>query len=77
MVLSTELVITNRVEGTFFVRNSYKFKRGMDAMRKKKELIMTEGGIIKPLILFILPLIGSSIFQQLYNTADYYFVGNI
>lgn len=45
-------------------------------MTKKKELNMTEGSVIKPLILFILPLIGSSIFQQLYNTADYWFVGN-
>ena len=32
--------------------------------------------MIKPLVLFTLPLIGSSIFQQLYNTADYFFVGN-
>lgn len=29
-------------------------------MTKKKELNMTEGSVIKPLILFILPLIGSS-----------------
>lgn len=46
-------------------------------MTEKKPLEMTEGGIIKPLLLFILPLIGSSIFQQLYNTADFFFVGNL
>lgn len=37
---------------------------------------MTSGGIILPLIGFILPLIGSSIFQQLYSTVDFLFVGN-
>ena len=29
-----------------------------------------------PLMLFILPLIGASVFQQLYNTVDFIFVGN-
>lgn len=43
----------------------------------KKTIDMTEGGIVKPLILFILPMIGSSIFQQLYNTVDFLFVGNL
>lgn len=38
---------------------------------------MTEGSIVKPLMLFILPMIGSSIFQQLYNTVDFMFVGNV
>ena len=37
---------------------------------------MTDGRIGPMLIAFILPLIGSSIFQQLYNTADFFFVGN-
>ena len=37
---------------------------------------MTEGPLIKPLILFILPIVGGSIFQQLYNTVDFLFVGN-
>lgn len=45
-------------------------------MKAKEKANMTEGGMIKALLLFILPLIGSSLFQQLYNTADYYFVGN-
>lgn len=37
---------------------------------------MAEGPILKTLILFILPLIGGSVFQQLYNTVDFLFVGN-
>ena len=39
--------------------------------------MMTEGSIVTPLIRFILPLIGSSIFQQLYNTVDFLYVGNL
>lgn len=42
----------------------------------KKTIDMTQGGIVLPLLSFILPLIGSSIFQQFYSTADYFFVGN-
>jgi putative MATE family efflux protein len=37
---------------------------------------MTKGPIFGPLARFILPLIGGSIFQQLYNTVDFIFVGN-
>ena len=46
-------------------------------MSGKESMVMTEGKIVKPLLLFILPMIGSSIFQQLYNTADFLFVGNL
>ena len=42
----------------------------------KNSIDMTKGPIAGPLIRFILPLIGSSIFQQLYNTVDFLFVGN-
>ncbi len=45
--------------------------------KKKKTINMTEGPIVGPLFLFILPLIGSSLFQQLYNTVDFLFVGNL
>ena len=45
-------------------------------MKNKKTADMTSGGIVLPLIRFILPLIGSSIFQQLYSTVDFLFVGN-
>jgi len=37
---------------------------------------MTSGPIVGPLIKFIIPLIGTSIFQILYNTVDFLFVGN-
>ena len=38
---------------------------------------MTRGSIIKTLILFALPLLLSSVIQQMYNTVDLLFVGNI
>lgn len=38
---------------------------------------LTEGSIVKGLCLFALPLLGSSLIQQLYNTVDLMFVGNI
>ena len=44
---------------------------------KKKTLDMTNGSIVKSLILFSLPLLISSIIQQMYNTVDFLFVGNI
>lgn len=37
---------------------------------------MTEGNIISAIIFFALPLLGGSLIQQLYNTADMIFVGN-
>lgn len=43
----------------------------------KRTIDMTTGGIAKPLILFTLPMIGSSVFQQFYNTVDFLFVGNL
>lgn len=42
----------------------------------KKINSMTEGNILNSLIIFALPLLGSSLIQQLYNTADMIFVGN-
>ena len=38
---------------------------------------MTRGSIIKTLILFALPILLSSVIQQMYNTVDLLFVGNI
>lgn len=38
---------------------------------------MTEGIIWKQLLLFALPLLGSSLVQQMYNTVDLIFVGNV
>lgn len=37
---------------------------------------MTKGSILPKLVLFSLPLLGSSLVQQMYNTADLLFVGN-
>jgi len=42
-----------------------------------KAIDMTKGPIFGPLIRFILPMIGGSVFQQLYNTVDFIFVGNV
>ena len=46
-------------------------------MKQKKIINMTEGRITPSLIAFALPLVAGSIFQQLYNTADMMFVGNL
>lgn len=37
---------------------------------------MTEGNIIKSIVIFAIPLLGASLVQQLYNTTDMIFVGN-
>ena len=42
----------------------------------KKENSMLNGKILFPIVIFALPLLGSSIVQQLYNTADLLFVSN-
>ena len=44
------------------------------ASHKKSDL--TVGPIGRKLVLFALPLLGSSLIQQLYNTVDIFFVGN-
>lgn len=47
-------------------------------MKKRKQTVdMTSGSITKPLILFILPIIGSGVLQLLYNTVDFIYVGNL
>ncbi len=45
--------------------------------KREKSVDMTTGGVVVPLVLFALPLVAGSIFQQLYNTADMLFVGNL
>ena len=54
-------------------------KRGCESMREKqwKKGDLTEGPIGKQLLLFALPLLGASFIQQLYNTVDLFFVGNL
>lgn len=41
-----------------------------------KTIDMTKGSISRNLILFSIPLLISSIIQQMYNTVDLLFVGN-
>ena len=48
----------------------------MPASLNKKTVIMTEGSIIKQVILFSLPLMLGNVFQMLYNTVDSIVVGN-
>ncbi len=43
---------------------------------KRKDTDMTEGSIVRHLIMFSLPLLVGNIFQQLYNTVDTWVVGN-
>ncbi|MBQ6897612.1 MAG: MATE family efflux transporter [Clostridia bacterium] len=43
---------------------------------KSKDKDMTEGSIVKHIILFSLPLLVGNVFQQLYNTVDTWVVGN-
>ena len=38
---------------------------------------LTEGNVAKSLVLFALPLLGSSLIQQLYSTVDLVFVGTV
>ena len=44
--------------------------------RKKRDVDMTEGNILRHIILFALPLLMGNLFQQLYNTVDTWVVGN-
>jgi putative MATE family efflux protein len=46
----------------------------MKKMKQSQDL--TKGSIYRRIILFALPLLGSSLIQQLYNTVDLLFVGN-
>lgn len=44
---------------------------------KGAEMNMTEGSISKNIVLFAIPLFLGNLFQQLYNTADAFVVGNL
>ena len=45
-------------------------------VRKAKTQMMTEGNIIREIIVFSIPLLIGNLFQQLYNTVDSIVVGN-
>ncbi len=47
----------------------------METAARKGDL--TKGPVGKQLLLFALPLLGASLIQQLYNTVDLLFVGNL
>lgn len=44
--------------------------------RKRRDVDMTQGSIVRHLISFSLPLLAGNIFQQLYNMVDTWVVGN-
>ena len=44
--------------------------------RKKKDVDMTEGSIVRHIVLFAVPLLLGNIFQQMYNMVDTWVVGN-
>lgn len=48
----------------------------MEEKKKVKNLDMTEGSVVKSILLFSVPLLIGNIFQQLYNTADSVIAGN-
>lgn len=45
-------------------------------MKKAKKIDMTQGSIMKPVVLFALPICIGNILQQLYSTVDTLVVGN-
>ena len=44
--------------------------------RKRRDVDMTEGNIVRHIVAFALPLLVGNLFQQLYNTVDTWVVGN-
>ena len=49
--------------------------QGETLQKNKHEINMTEGPILKKMLLFSFPLMGSSILQLLYNAADIIVIG--
>ena len=49
---------------------------GLLTPKKGKDVDMTQGNILRHLIMFAFPLLVGNIFQQLYNTVDTWAVGN-
>ena len=44
---------------------------------KAKSVSLTEGKILKSLVIFAIPILIGNIFQQLYNVADTAIIGNV
>lgn len=53
-----------------------KVKQLYSLFRPRKDVDMTEGSIVRHLILFAFPLLLGNVFQQLYNMVDTWVVGN-
>ena len=49
---------------------------GQRISEKKRDVDMTEGGIVRHLLVFAIPLLIGNVFQQLYNMVDTWVVGN-
>ena len=49
---------------------------GAGIRRRSRDVDMTEGSIVRHLLLFALPLLAGNMFQQLYNMVDTWVVGN-
>lgn len=49
---------------------------GLRAARRKQDVDMTQGSILRHLITFSLPLLAGNVFQQMYNMVDTWVVGN-
>ena len=68
----------NCVVRDFFRGEVYALGSSETVIKKEKSnrRDLTQGSIIKKLVLFALPLLGGSLIQQLYNTVDVFFAGN-
>lgn len=57
--------------------NRERYEMGASVLRRKKQDVdMTEGNILRHIINFAVPLLIGNLFQQLYNTVDTWVVGN-
>lgn len=45
------------------------------ALKRKNEIDMTEGSVVKNIVKFALPLLAGNLFQQLYNMVDMWVIG--
>ena len=67
---------SDRQDRFYFLSEGIQLNGSKGQKAENKSIDMTQGPLLKPLILFILPVVGGSVFQQLYNTVDFLFVGN-
>ncbi len=58
------------------MRNSQAVPRRSLLSRSGRDVDMTQGGILRHIIVFAIPLLLGNLFQQLYNTVDTWVIGN-